>query len=286
MASVLITGTSRGIGFETALAFSRAGHTVFATMRNPSASPQLGEIAAREKLPLHVSAMDVNSDESVHSGIAAILAAHGSVDVLVNNAGIDRAGAIEELPLSEFRLCMETNYFGAIRCIQALLPSMRKRGSGCIVNVTSVGGLVANPPMTPYCASKWALEALSEALAAEVKPFGIRVAIVEPGIIDTSMARRLADLKADSIYPHSARFAALFTNSLQHPVPPSLVADAIVDIVTRDSGKLRHLVGPDAEAFVNWRRSMSDEDAVALHASDDVAFFASLQSAFAADSES
>jgi len=189
MASVLITGTSKGIGFEAALAFGRAGHTVHATMRKPSQSPELAEMTAREKLPITVSAMDVDSDDSVTRAIATIEKERGPIDVLVNNAGIEKVGSIEELPLGEFRTVMETNYFGAIRCIKALVPQMRQRRSGCIINVTSIGGRISSAPLTPYNASKWALEALSEGLAGEMKTFGVRVAIVEPGIIDTAMAR-------------------------------------------------------------------------------------------------
>ena len=138
MATVLITGCSTGIGYETALAFARAGHTVAATMRNPKRAPQLAEAAAREKLPITVFTMDVDSDASVTGGIAAIVKALGPVDVLVNNAGIERSGTVEEMPLAEFRAVMETNYFGVIRCIQAVLPSMRQRRSGCIINIASV----------------------------------------------------------------------------------------------------------------------------------------------------
>src|SRR5664279_5795933 len=190
MASVLITGTSKGIGFETALAFARAGHKVLATMRNPSSSPELAERAAAENLPISVLPMDVDSDDSVRDAFAAIHAKHGHIDVLVNNAGIERAGAIEELPLADFRATMETNYFGALRCIKAVVPQMRERRNGWIINVTSVGGRISSPPLAAYGASKWALEGFSEALAGEMKMFNVHVAIVEPGIIDTSMARR------------------------------------------------------------------------------------------------
>jgi len=161
MASVLITGTSSGIGLATALAFGRAGHKVAATMRNPSRAPELAQIAAREKLPITISAMDVDSDESVREGVGRVLT-EGPLDVLVNNAGIERTGSVEELPLAEFRAVMETNYFGAIRCIQAVLPRMRERRSGCIINVASISGRIANSPFAPYTASKFALEALSE----------------------------------------------------------------------------------------------------------------------------
>jgi NAD(P)-dependent dehydrogenase (short-subunit alcohol dehydrogenase family) len=272
MASVLITGTSRGIGLETALTFGRAGHRVHATMRNPSQAPALNEIAAREKLPVAVSTMDVDSDQSVSDAIGSILK-DGHIDVLVNNAGVEGVGSVEEFPLARFRAIMETNYFGALRCIQAVVPGMRERKSGCIINVTSVAGRLCSPPLTSYCASKWALEALSEGLAGELKTFNVRVAIVEPGIIDTSMARRIEDPGTGSAYGQTARFSALFTNSLKNPVPPSLVAEKILEVATSKSWQLRHPVGPDAVPFLQWRNRMTDEEWVEVNAGDDAAFF-------------
>jgi NAD(P)-dependent dehydrogenase (short-subunit alcohol dehydrogenase family) len=269
MATVLITGTSKGIGFETALAFGRAGHRVAATMRTPAQSPELASIATREKLPITVSAMDVDDDASVRDGIARITKELGPIDVLVNNAGIERTGSIEELSMPDFKAVMETNYFGAVRCIQAVLPSMRQRRSGCVINVTSVAGRIALAPMAPYAASKYALEALSECLAQEVKGFNIRVAIVEPGIIDTSMARHIKASGNASPYPQPRRLAALFTASLEKPAPATLVADRIVEIATGDSWQLRHLVGPDAAPFVAWRNSFSDESWADFGALDD-----------------
>ena len=191
MTTVLITGTSTGIGLATALACGRAGHRVAATMRNPAGAPALAEAAARERLAITVIPMDVDTDASVRDGMARIDREIGPIDVLVNNAGIERIGSVEELPLAEFRAVMETNYFGVIRCCQAVLPAMRQRRSGCIINVSSVAGHVAVAPMAAYTASKFALEALSECLAQEVKAFNIRVAVVEPGIIDTQMARNI-----------------------------------------------------------------------------------------------
>ncbi len=275
MASVLITGTSKGIGFETALAFARAGYQVHATMRNPSQSPALAETAAHEKLPIAVSAMDVDSDHSVSEAIAAILR-HGPIDVLVNNAGVEARGSVEELPLSEFRSIMETNYFGAIRCIQPLLPLMRQRRSGCIINVSSVAGRLSCPPLTPYCASKWALEALSEGLAGEMKTFNVRVALVEPGIIDTAMARRIGEPANSSPYGQTARFSVMFSNSLANPVPPSLVAAKILEVARSETWQLRHPVGPDAVPFLQMRAQRTDEDWIDMNAADDATFFARL----------
>lgn len=283
MPTVLITGTSRGIGLETALAFARAGHTVLATMRNPSASPDLAQIAAREQLPITIYTMDVDSDSSVGSAIAEIQKNHGQIDILVNNAGIARTGSIEELPFADFKAVMETNYFGALRCMKAVIPQMRQRRSGCIINVTSVAGRIASAPLTPYMASKWALEALSEGLAGEMKMFNVRVAIVEPGIIDTAMAQGIRNCESTSPYPHRARFAAIFAAALKQPTPPSLVAQKILEVAESDSWQLRHPVGPDALPFLQWRNSMTDEDWVAYNATDNETYYQQFERDFGLD---
>ncbi|HLV93710.1 MAG TPA: SDR family oxidoreductase [Candidatus Acidoferrales bacterium] len=283
MATVLITGTSKGIGLEAALAFGRAGHKVHATMRKPSQSPELAKRAAQEKLPISVSTMDVDSDESVKDAIAAIHRDQGAIDVLVNNAGVERAGSVEELPLAEFRAVMETNYFGVLRCIQALAPHMRQRRSGCIINVSSVAGRITSPPLSSYTASKWALEALSEALAGEMKTFNVRVALVEPGIIDTAMARRIGDQPDKSLYRQRERFAYLFAASLKNPAPPSLVAQKILEVAESGTWQLRHPVGPDAVPFLQWRAGMTDEEWVELNASDDEAWYRRVERDFGLD---
>jgi NAD(P)-dependent dehydrogenase (short-subunit alcohol dehydrogenase family) len=225
----------------------------------------------------------VDSDQSVSEAVAAIHKNHGPIDVLVNNAGIERAGSVEELPMADFRAVMETNYFGALRCIQALAPHMRKRRSGCIINVTSVAGRISSAPLSPYTASKWALEALSEGLAGEMKTFNVRVLIVEPGIIDTAMARRITDEGTDSPYRQRARFASLFQASLQNPAPPSLVGQKILEIVESGTWQLRHPVGPDAVPFLQWRRQMTDEQWVDLNASDDENWYRNLERDFGLD---
>lgn len=280
MASVLITGTSKGIGMATALVLGRAGHTVYATMRDPSRSPELGKRATKEGLPIKVSVMDVDSDDSVAKAIGAIEKKDGPIDVLVNNAGIVRNGSIEELSLSDFRAVMETNYFGALRCIKAVLPRMRERKSGCIINVTSVAGRIAASPMSPYTASKFALEAVSEALAQEAKAFNIRVAVVEPGIIDTAMARSIESEPKASRYPQARRFAGLFAVSLQNPASPELVGRKILEIIESDTWQLRHPVGPDAEGFLQWRASMSDVQWVDWGAADDETWYRNVQRDF------
>jgi NAD(P)-dependent dehydrogenase (short-subunit alcohol dehydrogenase family) len=284
MALVLITGTSRGIGYETALAFARAGNNVLATMRSPISSPQLAEVATKEHLPIEIFSMDVDSDASVTEGFKAIHDKYGPADVLVNNAGIERAGSIEELPLSEFRAVMETNYFGALRCIQAVLPHMRQRRSGCIINVSSVAGRISSSPLTPYMATKWALEALSEGLAGEMKMFNVRVAVVEPGITDTEMAHRLEVAPGSSPYPQHVRVAAIFEASLlKNPVPPADIAKKILEVADSGTWQLRHPVGSGAEGFLQWRKGFTDEEWVALYSADDETWYARIERDFGLD---
>ena len=272
MQSVLITGTSKGIGFETALAFARAGYRVHATMRELSNSPRLFEMSVKENLPIVVTSMNVDSDQSVEACVADICMQHGPVDVLVNNAGMECFGSIEELSMDAFRSVMETNYFGSLRCIKSLVQQMRERRSGTIINVSSVAGTFSQAPATPYCASKWALEALCEGLACEMKAFGVRVAIVEPGIIDTTMARRIMAIQS-SLYPHAARTAAMFTSVLANaPAPPTLVAQKILEIASGTSWQFRYPVGPDAASMIAWRRTMTDEEWIDLHSADDETF--------------
>jgi NAD(P)-dependent dehydrogenase (short-subunit alcohol dehydrogenase family) len=273
MANIFITGTSKGIGLTTALAFARKGHTVAATMRNPEAAPELSNTASKEKLDIRIYKMDVDSDTSVKEGIEKIVSEIGPIDVLVNNAGIERMGAVEDLTMDDFRAVMETNYFGAIRCIQAVLPGMRKRRSGCIINITSVAGQIASPAMGAYSPSKFALESLSEILAQEVKSFGIRVVIVEPGIINTSMAQHITVKPDNSEYTHAERLSALFTASLKRPVSSDIVADKIVEITETEDPLLRYPVGPNAIPTLRWRQSMTDEEWIALASLDDDAWY-------------
>jgi NAD(P)-dependent dehydrogenase (short-subunit alcohol dehydrogenase family) len=284
VAIALITGTSTGIGLATAVTLARGGHTVFATMRNPAGGGgEIRTIAELENLPITVLPMDVDDDASVRDGVDQALAQSGRIDVLVNNAGIAVHGSVEELPLSEFRRTMETNFFGALRCIQAVVPGMRERRQGCIVNVTSVAGRISSAPQAPYAASKWALEAVSEALAQEVKPFGVRVAIVEPGIIATPIFGKVAPETGSSAYPHSRRMAALFAAALKNPVSPYVVGEAIRRIAESESWQLRYPVGPDAGPFLAWRASMSDEDWVSSNAATDAEWLARVKRDFGLD---
>jgi NAD(P)-dependent dehydrogenase (short-subunit alcohol dehydrogenase family) len=279
MKSVIITGANRGIGLDAAVAFARAGYKVFATMRHPEKAEVLKKKIKEQTLNISLSAMDVDSDESVKQAMDSILKENGPVDVLVNNAGIERHGSIEELSIPDFKSVMETNCFGVLRCIQQVLPLMRKDRKGCIINITSVSGRIATSPLGAYSASKFALEAISEALAMEVKPFNIRVAIVEPGIINTDMARNISH-GGNSIYPQVNRFGGLFVASLKTPTPPTLVADKILEIAESGTWILRHPVGPDAKPFLDWRSSMTDEEWIIRNAVSDEEWYSATERDF------
>jgi NAD(P)-dependent dehydrogenase (short-subunit alcohol dehydrogenase family) len=268
MATVLITGSSKGIGLVTALTLARAGHTVYATLRSAERVAQLSNEHSPEGLPLHFSVMDVDSDQSVAARIATIFAEAGRIDVLVNNAGIERSGAIEDVSLSAFREVMETNYFGALRTIKAVLPHMRERRSGCIINVSSVAGRVTTSPLGPYAATKHALESISEALAQELKPFNVRVAILEPGIIDTPMANGIGIEPPPSLYPQQRRMAHYFAARLRNGTDPLVIAEKIRSIIESGTWILRHPAG-GAQQSIEGRKLTSDEDYIALQAADD-----------------
>ena len=275
MATVLITGSSTGIGLATVLAMARAGHAVVATMRKPDGADELRAALTKEDLAVQILPLDVNDDESVANTMGQVLAERGHVDVLVNNAGIPCGGAIEDISMAAFHQVMETNYFGALRCIKAVLPKMRQRRAGCIVNVTSMAGRFVMAAHGGYAASKHALEAASEALAAEVKPFNIRVVIIEPGVIATPIFGKHRPPVPESDYPNLRRLRSMFDAGLEKPVPPSIVGEQIREIVEGDSWRLRYPAGPDAERILRGRAAMSDEEWIDCASSDEVwaAFF-------------
>jgi NAD(P)-dependent dehydrogenase (short-subunit alcohol dehydrogenase family) len=267
MENAVVTGTSTGIGVATSLRLARAGYRVWAGMRDVAKAGPLRAAAGAEELPVQVVALDVTSPASTAAAFATI-AAQGPVDVLVNNAGIGGAAPLEIVPDEEHRRMFETNYFGAIRCIQAVLPSMRERQRGAIVNITSVAGRSATPNQIPYSASKWALECAGEALAHEVRRFGIRVVNVEPGVVmtkifDNSAAATRYD-KASPYQPIMRRNGKMFAAGFRDPVQPEDVADVILQAITQPEYRLRWPIGKDAIGLCEGRPRISDEQWVAM----------------------
>jgi NAD(P)-dependent dehydrogenase (short-subunit alcohol dehydrogenase family) len=260
MQTAIVTGSSTGIGCATALRLAREGCRVYATVRSEASGAALVEAAGT--LPLSLLVLDVDNDTSVTDGIASVIAAEGGIDILVNNAGIATGDAIERTPLETFQAVMNTNMWGTLRCIHAVLPTMREQRHGCIVNVTSVAGRVALPGQGAYSASKWAAEALSETLAAEAAPFGIRVAIIEPGVVSTPIFDKAAERALDTTspyFPWTIRTGRLLLAGLVNASTSDETADAIWHAITTDQPVLRYRVGRDAEAVAVARYGTSDE---------------------------
>lgn len=259
MKNVLITGCSTGIGFETAAHLARNGYQVIATMRNPTRSPELGELAKKEGLPIAILTMDVDDDASVRNAFEEAVDRFGPIDVLINNAGIASDLPLEETSMELFQQVFQTNVFGAVRCMKEVITAMRKRGAGLIINVSSIAGKVHSPSMAAYAASKSALNTISMSLAGEVGRFGILVAIVEPGFIDTPILYKYDDA-FQSIYPNREQLNALGKASVAlthaHPI---VVAEKILEMISGKSSTFSNVVGPDAEPLLAYRFSMNDE---------------------------
>ena len=265
MSVVLVTGSSSGIGLATALHFGRLGDEVYAGVRNLSIATELAGAIEAEKLAIRPITLDVDDPASVTRTVGEVLARSGRVDVLVNNAGIGGGGPIEDVPVDWVKSLFETNYLGAIRMIQAILPGMRARRSGAIVNVSSIAGRLAIAGHGHYSAVKHALEAVSEALAQEVHAFGIRVALVEPGVVVTPIftkAKRFAD-PGSPYAVHVHRLLLFYQMQMKTPSQPADVARVIHEAVTAKEPRLRYLVGDDAERLVAGRQRLTDEEYVA-----------------------
>jgi NAD(P)-dependent dehydrogenase (short-subunit alcohol dehydrogenase family) len=247
----LVTGGSSGIGEATAVKLHELGYTTYAAARRVQRMEHLTKAGIR---PL---AMDVTDEESVQSGVKHILAEQGRIDVLVNAAGYGYYGAIEDVPLSEARDQFEVNVFGAARLTQLVLPHMRDQRSGTIINITSMGGKIYTPLGGWYHATKFALEALSDCLRLEVKPFGINVVVIEPGGIQTEWpaiaAGKLQQASSGGPYTKQAGAVAASLTSdatARRSSPPTLIADTIAKAVTARRPKTRYAVGYGARPII------------------------------------
>jgi short-subunit dehydrogenase len=263
----IITGSSSGIGHATALLLARNRFHTYATMRNIKNSGDILEIANRERLPLQVIQLDVNDDTSIKNSIEKVISEREKIDVLVNNAGYGLVGAFEDLSIEEIKSQFETNFFGVILLTQQVLPIMRKQKSGTIVNVSSGAGRIGFPGMSAYVSSKFALEGLSESMSYELEPFGIKIVIIEPGVIRTNFKKNaiMSKKSLDDSYisPYSSimqKMDASITSIIEHATPPEEVAKAILHAVTSNNLELRFPVGNDIIMMLETKKSMSDED--------------------------
>ncbi len=256
----VVTGSSSGIGFETALALARDGYYTYATMRDTKKSSAILELAKKENLKIEVLELDVDREETIKSSISKVVHDKKRLDVLVNNAGYFLVGCLEDLTVKDVKAQFETNFFGVIRTIQEVLPTMRSQKSGIIVNISSVAGRIGFPVTPAYISSKFALEGLSESMRYELAPFNIKTIIIEPGVVKTNLFTTLKKItKPDSVYKNITEkvMQGLILMS-QMGTPPQEVARIIVNAVKNENPLPRYPVGNDAMMFLEAKKSKTD----------------------------
>jgi len=263
----VVTGSSTGIGFETSLLLARNGFYTYATMRDLDKSKAITNITQKEKLSLEILQLDVTADKSVKEAINKITNEQERIDVLVNNAGFALVGAFEEISIEEFKEQYETNVFGVIRVTQAVLPIMRNQRDGTIVNISSIAGKIGFPLTSAYVSSKFALEGLTESMAYEIEQFGIKVILIEPGVIKTNfnnnlkIGKRVANNQNSSYKEMTQKRITGFQPRFESGTPPVDVAKVILKAITSENlSKLRYLVGNDAFKLIKIRNNISDKE--------------------------
>jgi NAD(P)-dependent dehydrogenase (short-subunit alcohol dehydrogenase family) len=263
----VVTGSSSGIGLAASLALAKNGYLTYATMRNLAKQDSIKSVAEKEHLPVRTVQLDVTDENSVKNAIQSILSESGRIDLLVNNAGYGMTGAFEDIGMDEIKSLYETNVFGVIRVTQAVLPIMRKQGSGRIINISSGAGRIGYPGGSAYVSSKFALEGLRESMAFEVEQFGIKTVLVEPGFIRTNFAENIATAKKaqDPNSPYSQMMMQMKSSShrrrmIENAPDADLVASVIVEAATAKEPNLRYLGGKDVQQMVAAKKSMSDEE--------------------------
>ncbi|MGI0002186.1 MAG: SDR family oxidoreductase [Nitrososphaeraceae archaeon] len=262
----IVTGSSSGIGLETSVSLAQNGFLTYATMRNLDKSSIIKTAADNESLPIKVVQLNVADNRMISKAIQAIVSEAGRIDILVNNAGYGLVGAFEDLSIDdEIKNQYETNVFGLMRVTQAVLPIMRRQKSGIIVNVSSGAGLFGYPGGSAYVSTKFAVEGLSESMAYELEPFGIKVVLIEPGFIKTNFANAmvLAKKAQDPSSPYSEMMQRIQANSNEMAKNASsvdVVSKAILEAVTSKNPNLRYLVGKDVETWASSKKTMGDTE--------------------------
>ena len=279
----VVTGANSGIGRATALHLAQQGYRVFGTVRSLDKANKLQARANELGVTVELIEMDVADDVSVQRGFADIFLATDRVDVLVNNAGVGGNGVIEESTPQMYHDAFNVNVVGAIRCTQQVLPNMRERKSGTIVNITSVVGKFAAIAQAPYVASKWAFEGVSEELAQEVAPFGIRVVIIEPGVTKSSIFAKNIDApnQSGAYDAHYRRMFAFYAAGITNATPAEEVGALIHHAITTDAPQLRYACSWAGPEIVAGRAKQSDSDWVTMAASEnDSDYFDAFQTAY------
>ncbi len=262
--TVLVTGCSSGIGLATCHVLSRNNFMTYGTVRNLSKAKKIQDLMNRENLSLKILRLDVNDNQSIKLAIKKILNDTGRIDVLINNAGYGMFGPIEEITTQEIKKQFETNFFGAIRLIKAIVPIMRKQGNGTIVNISSMVGRFAVPLNSAYVSSKFAVEGLSESISFELKEFGIRVIVIEPGVVKSDFFHKLKvkGMNLESPYHElMERRVNFLDKAMKNSLTSSYdVADTILDALNSKDPKFRYVIGNDATNSLRMRNSLSDRE--------------------------
>jgi len=267
MTVTLVTGANSGIGRAVALRLAAEGHEVYGAMRDLGRGEKLAQLAEAADVVVHPVELDVTDDASVRQGVDEVIEAAGRVDVLVNNAGIGWNATTEDVDIDMAKVVFETNFWGVIRCTQAVLPAMRQRGDGHIVNVSSIAGRIAAIGQVVYSSSKWAVEALSESLAQEAAPFGIRVSVIEPGITRTAILPKNPDFPMPTAYEaHYKRMLEFYAAGIMAEVQPDVVADVVVEALGADPHRLRWPCAWGGAELIAGREAITDEEWVELGA--------------------
>lgn len=260
----LVSDSSAGIGYETALVLSRNGYDTYAGIRDLTLAGELLHVAKEEKLPLRIIQLDVNSDSSVNLGVKKVLKEQNTIDLLVNNLGYILLGCFEDVSMNEMKAQFETNFYGTVRTAQAVLPVMRKHKSGIIINISSIAGRIGFPVASAFVSSQFAVEGLSESMRFELEPLGIYVSIIEPGMVritNFSNSMVIANNAKKSSSPYSKITHKLTGNieqMIEMGISPEEVADTILKAVQSKPPLPRYLVGNDAAMITENRKSMTD----------------------------
>ena len=285
----VVTGSSTGIGYETSLALANNGYFTYATVRDTQKSKEIERIAHVKNIPLKIIEMNVDNDNSVKDTIEKITSEYGRIDILVNNAGYGLFGALEDLEMNEIKKQFETNVFGIMRVIKNVLPAMRLQRTGIIVNISSISGLAGIPSQSAYAGTKFAVEGLSESLSYELEPFGIKIVLVEPGVINTEFVQDLVvptdrygiDKNRNQIdisnfntgntsfsFYHDTikKFLSFYYNAMSHAPHPHIVADEIIQAIEKVSNEtnampiIRIAVGNDSKKYSKLKKELQDNE--------------------------
>ncbi|MFP6662888.1 MAG: SDR family oxidoreductase [Deltaproteobacteria bacterium] len=272
MPRVLITGANSGIGRATAVFLAARGFEVFAAMRDLAKGDKVQALAAEQGATIHPVRIDVTDDQTIRDAVRQIETDRGGIDILINNAGVGMNAVVEDVDIEAAQAVFDANFWGTIRCTQAVLPAMRAQGSGHIINISSVAGRIASLGQGIYSASKWAVECLSENLAQETLSFGIRVSIIEPGVTRTAILPKNIGHPTPTAYAQVyGRMMQFYATGIMANIGPEVVAEKIHSVIENSQAPLRNPCAWGGAELCEGRARVSDQEWIELaaHSKDD-----------------